>query len=424
MKIRHILKSVSRIAAVILVISAATSHVFAQSGGLEPEPKVLMIFFGDRSQEMIVEVEVLRDMFPTVPIDWIQANDPQDLETKLQEYKGSPRYFVLSGHGPNSISDQYSFGGHQFDAVYSKFQERFPYKAQVYLDSCKAGMNNNIKPQWRGSALGPDDTLYHAAQYFPGNGVVNNKLNIYSHFGNKDVFFPTLSANTIGLRSPEESKLGLTANFFDYLKDNLANGSVGGFYKELSPALPQKHHTIVADDSMYIDPKGPEDSTIDEHYVYYEYTPGYLTPEYYEEVEFPRVVENALGENKVPLSVEYQDYWPAMERNGELTAAPFQVRMVRVTTIEKYPVSKGMPVDELEKFPRIAEKLRESEVPLDVSISDSWPLDLWGNPGPAQLRTVRVTTKDKYPVFRREPQGKEEEEVIEQYPFYVPGTKE
>jgi hypothetical protein len=37
---------------------------------------------------------------------------------------------------------------------------------------------------------------------------------------------------------------------------------------------------------------------------------------------------------------------------------------------------------------------------------------------------VRVTTKDKYPVFRREPQGKEEEEVIEQYPFYVPGTKE
>jgi hypothetical protein len=155
MKIRHILKSVSRIAAVILVISAATSHVFAQSGGLEPEPKVLMIFFGDRSQEMIVEVEVLRDMFPTVPIDWIQANDPQDLETKLQEYKGSPRYFVLSGHGPNSISDQYSFGGHQFDAVYSKFQERFPYKAQVYLDSCKAGMNNNIKPQWRGSDVPP-----------------------------------------------------------------------------------------------------------------------------------------------------------------------------------------------------------------------------------------------------------------------------
>ena len=422
MKIRHVLKSVSRIAAAILVISAATSHVFAQSGGLEPEPKVLMIFFGDRSQEMIVEVQVLRDMFPTVPIDWIQANDPQDLETKLQQYKGSPRYFVLSGHGPNSYLDRYSFGGHQFDGVYSKFQERFPYKAQVYFDSCKAGMNNNIKPQGPGSALLPQDTLYHAAQYFPGNGVVNNKLNIYCHFGNKDVFFPTLSANTIGLRSPEESKLGLTANFFDYLKDNLADGSVEGFYKELSPKLPQKRHTIAVG-RAYIDPQGPEDSTVKERYVIYEDQPGYLTPDFYEEVEFPRVVENALGENEVPVSVEVRDYWPAKEMGGELTPGPSQLRRVDVTTIQKYPVSRGMPVDELEKFPGIAQKLRETEVPLYVHISDQWEVDPMGNTDPKPTRTVRVTTQNKYPVFRREPQGKEEDEVIEQYPFIVPGTK-
>jgi hypothetical protein len=423
MKIRHVLKSVSRIAAVILVTSAATSYVFAQSGGLEPEPRVLMIFFGDRSQEMIVEVQVLRDMFPTVPIDWLQANDPQDLQTKLQEYKGSPRYFVLSGHGPNSILDQYSFGGHQFDAVYSKFQERFPYKAQVYLDSCKAGMNNNVSAQGKRDDLTEPDRLYHAAQYFPGNGVINSKLNIYSQFGNKDVFLPTLSANTIGLRTPEESKLGLTANFFDYLKDNLANGSVGGFYKELSPSLPQKRHTI-ADEGRFIQPKGPDGSTVVEHSISYENNNGYFTPDYYEQVEFPRVVEKALDENKVPLSVETEDYWPARLVHGELEVARSQVRTVRVTTKEKYPESEGEPVDELEGFPRIAEKLRESEVPLNVSISDQWPVDSQGIPGPAPVRTVRVTTKEEYPVFKREPQGKEYELEIEQYPFYVPGTKE
>lgn len=439
MKIRNVLKSFSRMAAVLLVMLAATSGVFAQSGAVELEPKVLMIYFGKRSQQLTVEVQVLREMFPTVPIDWIQANDSQELEAKLREYVGSPRYFFLSGHGPKSISDPYSFGEYQFNAFYSKFQERFPYKAQVYFDSCRAGMNNNVGAQGTRDDLSESDRLYHVAQYVPGNGVIDHKLNIYSHFGNKDVFLPTLTASTVVLKAPQDSKLCLTANFFDYLKDNLANGSVEGFYKELSSSLLKKHHTI-ADESSYI--KNPEDITVVERYIPYgDFAPGYVVEpyigsggryigsgdfvdDYVELVETPRVVEKELDGTKELVSVETEDYWPAKLWLGELEVAPRQIRIVRIATKEKYPVARGEPVDELEKFPQVAEKLRESKVPLSVEISDYWPVNSDGTPGPAQLRTVRVATKEQYPVFRRPPLDREYGDIIEQYPFYVPGTKE